>query len=121
LLKAKPAALAERLASITNRHHQRLLSSEAQSPSKERNANISPAADARPAPDDCGEDDRTYFGRRPDANERLRLPFQTEFAPCMLEPGRAAFVRISVVKRDAATGRPTRVARRLMFCEGGTA
>lgn len=47
MLKSKPAAVAQRPASKSNRHHQRLLSSEAQSPSKAHQPNYSPA-DARP-------------------------------------------------------------------------
>ncbi|SIO49417.1 hypothetical protein SAMN05443247_06443 [Bradyrhizobium erythrophlei] len=115
--KAKPAALAERLASISNRHHQRPLDSEAQSHSKPRHPNYSPA-DARPAP--WADDDRAYFVAHPDNNERVRLPIEGEFPPCVLEPGRAAFVRISLIERDA-DGRPKRARRRLRFCEGGTA
>jgi hypothetical protein len=81
----------------------------------------SPNAAALQAPDNTGQSDYDFFVARPGAIERLRLPFQTEFAPGVLESGRAAFVRIRVVKRDASTGQPTRVARRLQFCDGGRA
>jgi hypothetical protein len=119
LLKSKPAGVAHRPASKSDQQHQPRLDSEVQSPSKERNANSPPAEDARPAP--WADDDRAYFAAHPDNNERLRLPFPDEFPPCVLEPGGFAFVRITVIKRDVATGRPTRVARSLRFCSGGNA
>jgi hypothetical protein len=72
--------------------------------------------------DTAGEDDRTCFGRRPGAATRLRLPWPSEYpADFIAHGGGVAFVRITVVKRDSATGQPTRVARRLQFCEGGNA
>jgi DNA repair protein RadD len=49
LAEKKTAALAERPASKSNEHHQRLTDSEAVSPSKERNANFPPAAELWPA------------------------------------------------------------------------
>jgi hypothetical protein len=74
--------------------------------------------DPRPAP---VESDSDFFRRHPGAAIRNRLPFENEFAAAVLEQGGlTAFVRITVVKRNAA-GQPTRVARRLQFCEGGTA
>jgi len=72
-------------------------------------------------PDNRGEDDWTYFRRRPGAAVRTRLPFPNEFPDDFMEyGGGVAFVRITV-ERDAATGEPTRGARSLMFCEGGNA
>jgi hypothetical protein len=81
-------------------------------------------ADPRPAPrriipDDAAESDYSFFSRRPGISERIRFPFENEFAPCRLEPGRSAFVRIRI-ERDAA-GQPKRARRALRFCDGGTA
>lgn len=73
---------------------------------------------ATPLPDDRGEDDWTYFRRRPGAVTRLRLPFEDEYPACVLLPGRPAFVRIQV-ERDA-NGRLKR-CRSLRFCKGGSA
>jgi hypothetical protein len=74
------------------------------------------------ADDDSGESDFDYFRRYPGATARLRLPWPTEFpADFMEQRGGVAFVRITVIKRDVATGRPTRVARSLRFCSGGSA
>jgi hypothetical protein len=72
------------------------------------------------APDISGESDFAFFSRRPSVNTRTRLPFENEFPPGVLEPGRGAFVRV-LIERDE-TGQPKRRARRrLRFCEGGTA
>jgi DNA repair protein RadD len=67
LLKAKPAALAGQPASISksSSQHQHGLDSEVISPRKERNANFSPAVDARPAPDSSGESDYACHSLRP--------------------------------------------------------
>jgi hypothetical protein len=78
------------------------------------------AAGPQAPPDDRGEGDLEFFRARAGINSRIRLPFENEFAPCVLGPGRSAFVRI-LIERDA-DGQPKRRARRrLRFCEGGTA
>jgi hypothetical protein len=78
---------------------------------------------SKPAPpnmaDDRGESDYAFFSRRPEVNTRTRLPFENEFPPTVLAPGRHAVVRIRIM-RDA-NGEPKRVRRRLRFCEGGHA
>jgi hypothetical protein len=79
-----------------------------------------PAADARPAPaDNAGESDYAYFVARPHIDSRIRFPFENEYPPCVLAPGRSAFVRI-LITRDA-TGQPKRARRVLRFCKGGRA
>jgi hypothetical protein len=66
-------------------------------------------------------DDAAYFRRHPGAAVRNRFPIENEFATAILDQdGRAAVVRIVVIKRDY-NGRPVRVARRLSFCMGGRA
>jgi hypothetical protein len=75
---------------------------------------------APPSIFDCaGESDLEFFRRRPDVNERVRLPFENEYPVCVLLPGRPAFVRLEI-DRDAH-GQPRRVRRRLRFCQGGRA
>jgi hypothetical protein len=124
MLKAKPPPLAWAAASISrsssSQSQQPDLDSEVTSPSKGRNANFPPAADPRPAPDVTGESDYAFFSRRPGISSRTRLPFENEYPVCVLLPGRSAFVRIVIIKRDD-NGQPTRIARRLSFCNGGHA
>jgi hypothetical protein len=70
--------------------------------------------------DTAGEDDWTYFRQRPGATTRTRLPFLNEYPDDFMEyGGGVAFVRITV-ERDQQ-GEPTRGARSLTFCEGGSA
>jgi hypothetical protein len=73
------------------------------------------------APDDRGESDYAFFSRRPGINSRIRLPFAGEFPPCVLEPGRAAFVYVTI-ERDRA-GNPGTRARAIFYSdiEGGRA
>jgi hypothetical protein len=71
-------------------------------------------------PDDCGEDDETFFRRRPNVNTRTRLPIDGEFPPGVLEPGRGAFVRI-LIERDADGHLKRRARRVLHFVKRGTA
>lgn len=109
MLKKQPAALAGPPASKSRSHHQPDLDSEAQSPSKAQSANFPPGAEPRPAPDDRGEDDLTYFVRRPSLLQRVRFAFAGEFA---IEP---SFVVIEI-QRDL-TGWPRRdgAKRHLIF------
>jgi len=88
---------------------------------KLNNGQINTPKPARPqAPDDAGESDLDYFTARPSANVRVRLPFPNEFAPGVLDPGRAAYVRIAI-ERDAYGQPKRRARRRLRFCDAGTA
>jgi hypothetical protein len=73
--------------------------------------------------DDRGEDDDTFFRRRPHVNERTRLPFDGELPPAMvaIARGRSVFVSVAI-QRDRA-GNPTTRAR-AVFCsdiDGGRA
>jgi hypothetical protein len=124
LLKKATAALAGRPASRSKNKHQRSVDSEAQSPSKERNANFSPAAELRPAPDDRGESDFDYFASRPHVDARVRLPFENEFPPGVLEPGRGepgrgVFVHVFLVSRDPVTNAPGTRARAIVYTDDG--
>jgi hypothetical protein len=74
----------------------------------------------RPPPDIEGESDWTFFSRRPFAFSRIRFPFEDEFPPCVLAPGRIAFVHVWLV-RSIPDGRPLRRRRALRFCQGGRA
>jgi hypothetical protein len=73
--------------------------------------------------DDTGEDDRTFFSRRPCARQRWRLPFDAELPPEIWQPaaaaGLAAFVIVEM-KRDAA-GAPTIRSRQFVLTTGGNA
>jgi hypothetical protein len=75
---------------------------------------------APPMADTAGEDDRTYFGRRPDATTRTRLPFPNEFAPELLTRG--AFIHVLLI-RDPLTNEPRTRARAIFYSdiEGGRA
>jgi hypothetical protein len=79
-------------------------------------------ADARPAPpDDRGEDDLTFFTRRPNVNTRTRLPFQGEFPAGLIDAERIAFVHV-VTLRDPLTNEPTTRGRGVFYAdERGTA
>jgi hypothetical protein len=68
----------------------------------------------QPMVDDSGEDDETFFRRRPDANVRVRLPIAGEFPPGAIDPGRVAFVHVQV-ERDPATGEPGTRARAIFY------
>jgi hypothetical protein len=57
---------------------------------------------------------------RPGVTERLRLPFQNEFAPDVLSVlGRTMMIR-AVVHRDPITRKPT-ILRTILHVEGGAA
>jgi len=71
-------------------------------------------------PPDVAESDLAYFRRNINATTRTRFAFEGEFSADDLDQdGLACFVR-AIVERDS-DGRPTRRARWLLFCEGGTA
>jgi hypothetical protein len=70
--------------------------------------------------DIAGESDYAFFSRRPSVTSRIRLPFENEYPPSVLEPGRSAFVRIRI-ERDPDGQLKRRARRRLLFCDGGTA
>ena len=66
------------------------------------------------------DDDRAYFVMHPGKSERLRLPFENEFAPAVLSAlGRTVMVR-AVVHRDPITRKPT-IWRNVLHIAGGTA
>jgi hypothetical protein len=48
--------------------------------------------------DTAGEDDETFFRRRPRVNTRTRLPFESEFPPGVLERG--AFVHVLIIRNS---------------------
>jgi hypothetical protein len=66
--------------------------------------------------DDRGEDDLTFFRRRPNVNTRTRLPFAGEFPPGVLEPGRGAFVHVATL-RDPLTNEPTTRGRGIFYAD----
>jgi hypothetical protein len=73
-------------------------------------------------PDNTGEDDQSFFTRRPEARHRFRLPFPGEFSAAILSEarvqarGREVLVMV-VIDRDTWTR-----ARGLLVClPGGTA
>jgi hypothetical protein len=116
LLKKQPAALAGRPASKSKYKH-RPLDIEASSPSKPHNRNYSPA-ELRPAPDDRGEDDRTFFSRRPGINDRKRLAFEGE-PPAGVRDDNVAFICVRL-ERDAA-GLPATIIREIAYGDWGHA
>jgi hypothetical protein len=69
--------------------------------------------------DDCGEDDRSFFLRRPDVNSRKRLAFENEPPPGVLERDGVAFISVRLV-RDAA-GLPATILREIAYGEWGHA
>jgi hypothetical protein len=72
------------------------------------------------APENTCEDDRAFFVMHPGVTERLRLPFQTEFADDVLSVlGRTMMIR-AVVHRDPITRKPT-IFRTILRVEGGNA
>ena len=73
--------------------------------------------------DNASEDDETFFRRRPNVNARTRLPFENEFPPGVLEPGRGAFVHVLLVTRDPKTNAPATRARAIFYTDiaGGRA
>jgi hypothetical protein len=72
--------------------------------------------------DASGEDDFTFFRRRPHERTRIRSPFPGEFPRKILKQhrGRTAVV-IVAVDRDPVTGDPRNRARGVLFVEGGRA
>jgi hypothetical protein len=74
------------------------------------------------APDDAGESDREFFGRRPHVNSRKRLAFDNEPPPGVLERDEyenIAFISVRV-KRDAA-GLPATIFRAAIYGRWGHA
>jgi len=117
--KTRPAPLAGAPASKSSQqnNHQHRLDREVQSPSKERNANFSTAAELRLAPVD---NDFVFFRKNPTAKIRNRLAFPGEFSAADLAEGgdRDCYVR-AIVKRGPDG--QIRRARWLLFVEGGRA
>jgi hypothetical protein len=78
-----------------------------------------------PMVDNTGEDDRSFFTRRPEARHRFRSPLPGEFSPAILSEariqarGREVLVMV-VIDRDAS-GIPSTRARGLVCLPGGTA
>jgi hypothetical protein len=75
--------------------------------------------------DNTGEDDRSFFTRRPEARHRFRQPFLGEFPDAILSEARTQargceVVVLVVIDRDAS-GRPSTRARGLVCLPGGTA
>jgi hypothetical protein len=79
------------------------------------------ASEPQAPPDNRGEDDATFFSRRPSVNSRVRLPFKGEFPDDLLKPG--AFVHVLLVTRDPLTNEPRTRARAIFYSdiEGGNA
>jgi hypothetical protein len=73
------------------------------------------------APAAAGQSDYDFFVAHPDVNTRIRLPFENEFPAGVLEPGRTAFVYVTI-ERDRA-GNPGTRARAIFYSdiEGGNA
>jgi hypothetical protein len=88
------------------------------------NPSDTPSPDEPQAPDISGEDDLTFFSRRPRVNTRTRLPFANEFPPGVIDAGRIAFVHV-VTLRDPLTNEPTTRGRGVFYAdssdEGGRA
>ena len=85
---------------------------------------IGPTNNPKPAelqaPDISGEDDLTFFRRRPGISSRKRLAFENEPLPGLLErDDNVAFVSVRV-KRDAA-GLPATIFRAAIYGEWGHA
>ena len=86
---------------------------------------LSNKANAVPPQDDAGEDDATFFTRRPEVQHRFRLPLPDEFSAAILSEarhqarGREVLVMV-VIDRDAS-GRPSTRARGLVSLPAGTA
>jgi hypothetical protein len=116
LLKEKTSRPARRLASKSSEQHhsQRSEDIEAASPSKARNANISPAAELCPAP---VESDFAWFRRNPTAKVRNRFAFPGEFSAADLDEGGLDHFVHAIVKR--CDGGQIRRARVLCFVERG--
>jgi hypothetical protein len=71
--------------------------------------------------DDCGEDDLTFFRRRPGVNCRKRLAFANEPPPGLLERDECDVAFISVrLERDAA-GKPAKILRAIVRGQWGRA
>ena len=75
--------------------------------------------------DDRGEDDETFFRRRPGARHRFRLPLPGEFSAAILSEARIQArgreVVVLVVSDRDARGIPSARARGLVCLPGGTA
>jgi hypothetical protein len=116
MLKKKPASLAERPASKSGQdnNNQHRLDNEASSPSPERNANISPAAELRDAR--WHDADLAFFAEH-GITCRVRLPYQTEFEPDVISTiGRTLMIRV-VLKHTPIT----HVLRNAFHVEAGNA
>jgi hypothetical protein len=78
-----------------------------------------------PMVDNTGEDDRSFFTRRPEARHRFRSPFDGEFSAAILSEariqarGREVLVLV-VIDRDAS-GIPSTRGRGLVCLPGGSA
>jgi hypothetical protein len=72
-----------------------------------------------PLIDDRGEDDRTFFSRRPGISSRKRLAFENEPPPGLQRGDNVAFISVRV-KRDAA-GLPATIFRVAIYGEWGHA
>jgi hypothetical protein len=87
-------------------------------------SNTPNASKPQAAPDDHGEDDLTFFSRRPNVNTRTRLPIAGEFPPGVIDARRVAFVHV-VTLRDPLTNQPTTRGRGVFYAdssdEGGRA
>ena len=73
------------------------------------------------APDISGENDELFFRRRPNARQRLRLPFPAELPPEVWQPAAAAGLAALVIvqmKRDVT---PWIRSRKFVLAAGGTA
>jgi hypothetical protein len=81
-----------------------------------------PSLDQLQAPDISGEDDETFFRRRPNVDSRKRLAFDNEPPPGVLERDEydsVAFISVRL-ERDAA-GKPATILRAIVFGEWGHA
>ena len=68
--------------------------------------------------DNTGEDDLTFFSRRPHVSTRTRLPFPNEFPPGVIDAARVAFVHVVTI-RDPVTNEPTTRGRGVFYSDGG--
>jgi hypothetical protein len=80
-----------------------------------------PKSDRPQAPDNRGENDETFFRRRPNARQRLRLPFPAELPLEIWQPAAAAGVAGFVIVTRGAPGAPWTRSRQFVFAAGGTA
>jgi hypothetical protein len=72
--------------------------------------------------DHAGEDDLTFFRRRPYARTRVRSAFPGEFPRKILKRARGRdLVVVVAIERDPITNEPKARGRSLHFAEGGRA